>query len=1051
MVESRPVILSDLFATVEGCRLAGAADVHISSLCYRSDQAGEGTLFFCVPGFVRDGHDFAADAVGLGASALCVERLLDLPVAQVVVPSVRHAMGPVAAAFYGRPGSRLLTAGITGTNGKTTSAFLAAHLLDRAGRRTGLMGTVERRVGGKVLPAGRTTPEALDIQRDLADMVAAGDEAVVMEVSSHALDLGRARGIDFRAVAFTNLTQDHLDYHETLEAYFAAKSRLFLDSEFAGVRPAMVINIDDPFGRTLAARCDPQNLIRFSTSGEYSGADAAEMELSDFAIDADGTKGVLCLRGTALELAGGAGSQSHFEVRTRLVGAFNVANALTALGIGLGLGLELPGMLSALREFPGVPGRMEPVDAGQDFTVLVDYAHTPDSVRNVLRTAREITRGRLIAVLGCGGDRDRGKRPQMGHEAEIGADLVIITSDNPRSEKPEAIIADIVAGLKRPSAARVEPDRRRAIAEAMAEARAGDVVLILGKGHESGQEFATETVPFDDRSVAREVLALAGEGPRVIPLSAEEAGHALGLDRPAGPLSSICTDSRRVRPGDLFLALRGERFDGHDFVTEVLAAGASGAVVEKRWWTEGGEELVLAAAAGPDTPLPALADSRQIIYPVEDTVEALGALARAVRRKSTAKVVAVTGSVGKTSTKDLISAMAGRACRVVVTAANQNNEVGVPLTLLAVEPDTELVVVEMGMRGRGQIDALARVAEPDVAVITNIHPVHLELLGTLENVAEAKAELFACLSPSGVAVIPVDCGLLAPYAVAAPCRVIRFGFGCEAGSDAPQAADAAQAAAQADDAAQAADVYGHLRPQSLKEVGVLHLRWPEGEVEVKAPFGSRHRLENAVAAAAACYAAGLPMERCAAGLEDARFSGSRGDVTRLPGLVLIDDTYNASPAAVRAALNDLVDLARESGGRPVAILGDMLELGPDAADYHEAAGAYAAAAGVSALWGVGPLSRSTVEGFRRAWASETADEAEGTRAAVEAGNVRSADEASPVLAGLRRGDVVLLKASRSMGLEVLVRRIVEEAGAGTWADGSEVDAYRGGATEGSQT
>jgi len=419
-------------------------------------------------------------------------------------------MGPVAAAFYGHPSSRLLTVGITGTNGKTTSAFLVAHLLDRAGRGAGLMGTVERRIGGEVFAAGRTTPEAVDIQRDLAAMLAAGDEAAVLEVSSHALDLGRARGIEFRVVAFTNLTQDHLDYHETLEAYFAAKSRLFLDPEFAGGRPVVVINTDDPFGRMLAERCDAERLVRLSTSGEQHGHDAADLELSDFVIGAGGTTGVLVLRGKARELMKvGPGPDLPFEVKTRLVGAFNVANTLTALGIGLGLGLDLSVMLTALDEFPGVPGRMEPVDAGQDFAVLVDYAHTPDSVRNVLRTAREITQGRLIAVLGCGGDRDRGKRPQMGREAEIGADLVVITSDNPRTEKPEAIIADIVAGLERPSAAKVQPDRRKAIAEAVAEARAGDVLLILGKGHESGQEFATETLPFDDRLVAREALLTA--------------------------------------------------------------------------------------------------------------------------------------------------------------------------------------------------------------------------------------------------------------------------------------------------------------------------------------------------------------------------------------------------------------------------------------------------------------------------------------------------------------------------------------------------------------
>jgi UDP-N-acetylmuramoyl-L-alanyl-D-glutamate--2,6-diaminopimelate ligase len=514
MVESYPVRLSDLFAGIEGRRLAGAADVDISALCYRSDHAGPGSLFFCVPGFARDGHEFAPDAVSRGAVALCVERELGLPVPQVVVSSVRAVMGPVAAAFYGHPSGKLLTAGITGTNGKTTSAFLTAHFLDQAGLRSGLMGTVERRIGGEVLPAGRTTPEALDVQCDLARMVQAGDKAMVMEVSSHALDLGRASGIEFQAVAFTNLTQDHLDYHKSLQSYFAAKCRLFLDEEFAAGGPVAVINVADPFGQELASRCAPERVLSFAASA--TAGDGADLEWSDFVFEGGRTRGTLVLRGRALKYLarakGGAddGSEVRAKVETRLVGGFNVANTLTALGIGLGLGLDLERMLAALREFRGVPGRMEPVDAGQDFTVLVDYAHTPDSVRNVLLTARGITQGKLIAVVGCGGDRDRGKRPVMGREAEAAADLVIITSDNPRSEDPLAIIADITAGLEHPGAATVEPDRRVAIGMAVSAAKKGDVVMILGKGHESGQEFAHETVPFDDRVVAREALRPRG-------------------------------------------------------------------------------------------------------------------------------------------------------------------------------------------------------------------------------------------------------------------------------------------------------------------------------------------------------------------------------------------------------------------------------------------------------------------------------------------------------------------------------------------------------------
>lgn len=516
VVESFAVRLSQLFAGVDGWRLAGAADVDIASLSFRSDEAGPASLFFCVPGFKRDGHDFAVDALAHGATALCVERELDLPVAQAVVPSVRTAMGPVAAAFFGHPGERLLTVGITGTNGKTTSAFLVAHLLDRAGLRSGLMGTVERRIGGKTLPAGRTTPEAVDVQRDFAEMVKAGDKAVVMEVSSHALHLGRVLGTRYRAVAFTNLTQDHLDYHKTIEDYYAAKCLLFLDSQYRAESQYAVINVDDPFGRELAAEYPRDRLLAFSTKGTAGGWGPADLEWSDYEMRPGGTRGIMVLRGTALALSRAAGGlaadvapgaeECRIEVSTPLVGGFNVANTLTALGVCLVLGLNLTRTLDALVDFRGVPGRMEPVDAGQDFSVLVDYAHTPDSVRNALRTARGFTRGRLIAVIGCGGDRDKGKRPLMGREAEEAADLVIVTSDNPRTEDPLAIIADITTGLAAPERAKVQPDRRLAIRMAMAEAVAGDVVLILGKGHESGQEFATETLPFDDRQVAHEAL-----------------------------------------------------------------------------------------------------------------------------------------------------------------------------------------------------------------------------------------------------------------------------------------------------------------------------------------------------------------------------------------------------------------------------------------------------------------------------------------------------------------------------------------------------------------
>lgn len=502
LLKSTHVSLSQLLPSLSQYRINGAADVVVRDLCYRSDQVRPGSLFFCVPGFVRDGHDFAPDAVARGALALCVERELGIPVAQVVVPSVRRAMGPLAAAFHGYPSSRLLVVGITGTNGKTTSSYLLAHLLDSVGLRAGLVGTVERRVGGVAAPAARTTPEAVDVQRDLAAMVKGGDRAAVLEVSSHALDLGRVLGVRFSAIAFTNLTQDHLDYHGTFEAYFAAKRMLFAEPAYTEEDLAVVINIDDEYGRRLASEHSRGRLITFSIlprpaphMTKASELEAAYLSMHEYTTGVTGTTGTLV-----------AADGRRYEVRSPLVGAFNVANTLTALGLGWGLGLDLEEMLVHLQRFPGVPGRMERVDVGQPFGVFVDYAHTPDSVRNVLQSARSLTEGRLIAVLGCGGDRDRGKRPLMGREAESLADEVFVTSDNPRSEEPVAIMADILAGMKNPRQAVVEVDRQVAIATAVNHARAGDIVLILGKGHESGQEFADYKIPFDDRAVARQAL-----------------------------------------------------------------------------------------------------------------------------------------------------------------------------------------------------------------------------------------------------------------------------------------------------------------------------------------------------------------------------------------------------------------------------------------------------------------------------------------------------------------------------------------------------------------
>jgi UDP-N-acetylmuramoyl-L-alanyl-D-glutamate--2,6-diaminopimelate ligase len=482
--------LRELLAGAEVVEIVGDPAVEITGLAYDSRRAERGTMFFAYPGQTVDGHAYAAAAVDAGAVAVVCERPLELPpfVTQARVVDARAAMSRAAVRFYDDPTAELQVVGITGTNGKTTTAFLVRHMLERAGLRTGLLGTVKRVVGGIEEEVVRTTPEAIDLQATFRRMVDGGDRACAMEVSSHALTLERAAGIRFAVAAFTNLTQDHLDFHADMEDYFQAKRRLFITDAAA----AAVVNLDDPYGERLVAEIE---CATFSAAGDPR----ADYRATDTRFDATGSR-FMCV-----------GPTGEAAVTMPLPGRFNVANALCAIASVAPLGLTLEQAASALGEADRVPGRFEPVDAGQPFTVLVDYAHTPDSLENVLNAARDVTKGRVICVFGCGGDRDREKRPLMGAIAARLADVAIVTSDNPRSEDPEAIVAEIVAGIEEAADAtaetELEVDRRAAIARAVAIARPGDTVLIAGKGHEQGQEFeGGRKLPFDDREVAAEEL-----------------------------------------------------------------------------------------------------------------------------------------------------------------------------------------------------------------------------------------------------------------------------------------------------------------------------------------------------------------------------------------------------------------------------------------------------------------------------------------------------------------------------------------------------------------
>jgi UDP-N-acetylmuramoyl-L-alanyl-D-glutamate--2,6-diaminopimelate ligase len=491
--------LAELAAAADQARILGDGEVEISALAYDSRKAGPGTLFFCVVGEKRDGHEFAAQVVEAGATALVVERELDLDVPQVVVSSARAAMAPFAAAFWGDPTAELRVVGVTGTNGKTTTAYLVREILEAAGIQTGLMGTVKQVVGGEEEAVERTTPEGIDLQETFRRMLEGGDEACAMEVSSHAMALHRADAIHFDAAVFTNLTQDHLDFHSGMEDYFAAK-RLLFEAE-PGVR---IVNLDDPYGRRLAEEFE---CLTFSAEGAEADYRAVDVEF-----DASGARFTVSMGRKLQEGLSFRPIDAEVGVVTGMPGHFNVANALGAFAAATALGVEPEVAARGLAAAARVPGRFEPIDEGQGFAVLVDYAHTPDSMENVLRAARRLTEGKLISVFGAGGDRDKAKRPLMGRAGGVLSDLAVVTSDNPRSEDPEAIVAEVAAGAREGEAELVvEVDRHAAIALALGRARPGDTVVIAGKGHEQGQEFeGGRKIPFDDREVARAELRRLG-------------------------------------------------------------------------------------------------------------------------------------------------------------------------------------------------------------------------------------------------------------------------------------------------------------------------------------------------------------------------------------------------------------------------------------------------------------------------------------------------------------------------------------------------------------
>ena len=950
----------NLRALIDGldARVSNDADAEITGVQSDSRAVKPGDVYVAIKGLRADGHEFAAQAVAQGAVAVVAERPLDVTVPVAVVADSTRALGILTGRMFGDPASAMTLVAVTGTNGKTTTTYLVEAILAAAGHKPGVIGTVELRWPGHVEAASYTTPTPHMLHEAMAKMRDAGCTHVVMEVTSIALAAQRVAGMTFAVAAFSNLTQDHLDYHGSMDRYRDAK-RLLFTRHLAGTA---VVNIDDEAGEVMAA-----------------GTKALRVSASDKPGDIRVVEQSSTVKGITAKIATPSG---EFEIEAKpLIGHYNVENLALSIGIAEALGIPHEAIARGIAGITGVPGRVQRVPNDAELDIFVDYAHTPDALTNVLSAMRPLTKRRLLCVFGCGGDRDPTKRPKMGAAVAELADLAFVTSDNPRTEDPRAIIDQILPGIPKPFF--VDVDRRIAIRAAICEATPGDVVVIAGKGHEDYQIIGTTKHHFDDREEAaaailerfrRSVAALADD------IEEGEWGILLGIRGSVETrVSRAVIDSRIVAPGDLYVAIIGETHDGHEFCDKAIDAGAVAVMVAglETPATEPGGAKVLAVPRAPLGGGPSAATiitaSRRAAIIVDDTRLAYGSIAHAHRKRWTGRLVAITGSAGKTTTKDLTRSALAVAGPTHGAEGSLNNETGVPTTLLGLRPFHAYAVVEMGMRGAKQIEYLTKLAEPDVAVVINAGTAHIELLGSTDAIAQAKSEIWMGLRANGTIVRPVDDLRLDRWAREHQPTARHVTFG-EAGAD----VSLVEYAPTDTGGRLVIDMFGERRDLEIQLVG-------------------KHVALDACAALAAAHAAGASIGQALEGLARARPPSMRGEVVEVAGRKVIVDCYNANPASMAAALRTLAE--RGKGKTALAVVGDMLELGEHAAKAHADVGALIKELGL----GVIALGDHAAKVIDAAGGGERVD--------------TPADAATRALARTKPGDWILLKASRGMRLE----------------------------------
>jgi MurE/MurF fusion protein len=897
-----------------------------TSLQTDSRQVRAGDAFIAWPGAAVDGRAFLAPAMAAGALACLIEAQdsdvdnLGPKIASYV--GLKAAAGAIASLFFDNPSQSLAVVAITGTNGKTSTAWWLAQALSDLSAPwalpCGVIGTLGVGQPPHLVANGLTTPDPVLLQHSFHQLQQQGLKACAIEASSIGISERRLDATAIRVAVFTNFTQDHLDYHGSMASYWEAKRQLFA---WPGLAHA-VVNVDDPQGLLLADELTGALDLWTVSAQRAARLQARNIRHGDQGMVFDVVEGDTVL-----------------PLHTQAVGHFNVLNLLGVVAAMRALDVPLAQAVQACTQLLPVPGRMQRLGGDGEPLVAVDYAHTPDALAQALQALRPVAQARggaLWVVMGCGGDRDAAKRPLMGAIAAQHADRVWVTSDNPRSERPESIIAQILLGLVDNHAVDVEVDRALAIQGAIGRAAANDVILVAGKGHEATQEIAGVRHAFSDVDHAARALQAWRPLPKIdtaaplLPLS-QLAGMLVGA-RIVGDGTTAClrvhTDTRSIAPGDLFVALRGERFDANDFLHDAQARGAS---------------AVLCHAGLPEAAYPQ--DLPRI--EVADTRAALAQLATRCRAQFDVPLVAITGSNGKTTVTQMVAAILNAQApggQAMATQGNYNNDIGVPLTLLRLRQHHRLAVVELGMNHPGEIAALAAMAQPTVALVNNAQREHLEFMHTVEAVARENGEVLAALPTTGVAVFPQDDAYSSIWrSLAATRRSVEF-------------------SAQLDSTADVVCI------EALWAQGAwaVQARTPQGALSYRLAIAGRHNVKNSLAAAACALAAGVSPEAVNQGLSAFKPVKGRCRTTQLVranvNCTVVDDTYNANPDSVQAAIAMLAELP----GPRMLVLGDMGEVGEQGPAFHAEAGRAAREQGLEYVLVLGALATHVLDGNSKA-------------------------------------------------------------------------------------